>query len=73
LVIGYRLPAQVLERVKIRSVRIFAQAQNLLTFTNYSGFDPEVNFAGTANTTLGVDFYTFPHPRTYTFGVNIGF
>ncbi|MCH7413500.1 TonB-dependent receptor [Belliella sp. R4-6] len=73
LVIGYRLPADVLERVKLRSVRFYAQAQNLLTFTNYSGFDPEVNFSGTSNTTIGVDFYTFPQPRTYTFGVNIGF
>ncbi|MFN3801541.1 SusC/RagA family TonB-linked outer membrane protein [Belliella pelovolcani] len=73
LVIGYRLPQQTLERLKLRSVRFYAQAQNLLTFTNYSGFDPEVNFAGTSNTTIGVDFYTFPQPRTYTFGVNIGF
>ncbi|HSJ69998.1 MAG TPA: TonB-dependent receptor [Anditalea sp.] len=73
LVIGYRLPQSVLERVKMRSVRFYAQAQNLLTFTNYSGFDPEVNFAGTSNTTIGVDFYTFPQPRTFTFGVNVGF
>ncbi|MCH7401295.1 SusC/RagA family TonB-linked outer membrane protein [Belliella kenyensis] len=73
LVIGYRLPQATLDRIKLRSVRLYAQAQNLLTFTNYSGFDPEVNFAGTSNTTIGVDFYTFPQPRTYTFGVNIGF
>jgi TonB-dependent starch-binding outer membrane protein SusC len=73
LVVGYRLPQPVLDRIKMRSVRFYAQAQNLLTFTNYSGFDPEVNFAGTSNTTIGVDFYTFPQPRTFTFGVNVGF
>ncbi|KEO74813.1 SusC/RagA family TonB-linked outer membrane protein [Anditalea andensis] len=73
LVLGYRLPQPILERLKMRSIRVYAQAQNLLTFTNYSGFDPEVNFSGTSNTTLGVDFYTFPQPRTFTFGVNVGF
>ncbi|WP_242927505.1 SusC/RagA family TonB-linked outer membrane protein [Pontibacter vulgaris] len=73
VMLGYTLPASVTERVKMRSVRVYAQAQNLLTFTDYPGFDPEVNFAGTSNTTLGVDFYTFPQTRTITFGINVGF
>ncbi|AMM50100.1 hypothetical protein TH61_01400 [Rufibacter sp. DG15C] len=72
LMLGYTLPGTLTQRAKIRSVRIFAQAQNLITFTDYPGFDPEVNFAGTSNTTIGVDFYTFPQSRTFTFGVNIG-
>ncbi|WP_057937436.1 SusC/RagA family TonB-linked outer membrane protein [Algoriphagus resistens] len=73
LVLGYKLPQPLIERLNLRSVRLYAQAQNLFTFTDYSGFDPEVNFDGTSNTTIGVDFYTFPQPRTYTFGANIGF
>lgn len=72
LALGYTIPAGITEVIKMRSLRIYAQAQNLLTFTDYPGFDPEVNFAGTSNTTLGVDFYTFPQARTITFGVNIG-
>lgn len=73
MALGYTLPKSVTERFSVRSLRIYAQAQNLVTFTDYPGFDPEVNFAGTSNTTLGVDFYTFPQARTFTFGVNVGF
>ncbi|WP_299824114.1 TonB-dependent receptor [uncultured Pontibacter sp.] len=73
VVLGYTLPSSLTERLKMRSLRVYAQAQNLITFTDYPGFDPEVNFAGTSNTTLGVDFYTFPQSRTITFGVNVGF
>ncbi|WP_143960329.1 SusC/RagA family TonB-linked outer membrane protein [Litoribacter populi] len=73
LIVGYRLPQPVLDRIRVSSARVYFQAQNLLTFTGYSGFDPEVNFAGTDNITLGVDFYTFPQPRTFTLGLNIGF
>ena len=73
VILGYNLPTSVTERLKMRSLRVYAQAQNLITFTDYPGFDPEVNFAGTSNTTLGVDFYTFPQARTITFGVNVGF
>ncbi|MCJ8164468.1 TonB-dependent receptor [Pontibacter sp. E15-1] len=72
VVLGYTLPNTFTERVKLRSLRVYAQAQNLLTFTDYPGFDPEVNYAGTSNTTLGVDFYTFPQTRTITFGINVG-
>ncbi|WP_299754146.1 TonB-dependent receptor [uncultured Pontibacter sp.] len=73
VVLGYTIPTSLTERIKLRSLRVYAQAQNLFTFTDYPGFDPEVNFAGTSNTTLGVDFYTFPQARTITFGVNVGF
>jgi TonB-linked SusC/RagA family outer membrane protein len=73
VIFGYTLPKRLIDRVSLRSARVYVQAQNLFTFTNYPGFDPEVNFAGTSNTTLGVDFYTFPQPRTITFGLNIGF
>jgi TonB-linked SusC/RagA family outer membrane protein len=73
VILGYNVDKKVLEKVKLRSVRLYVQAQNLFTFTNYSGFDPEVNFAGASNTTLGTDFYTFPQARTYTVGINVGF
>lgn len=73
LTLGYTLPKSVTERISVQSLRIYAQAQNLFTWTNYSGFDPEVNFAGTDNRTLGVDFYTVPQTRTITLGLNLGF
>jgi len=60
--------------IGITSLRVFATALNLLTFTNYKGWDPEVNsddFGG--NIAQGVDFYTAPQARTITFGINVGF
>jgi len=76
--LGYNLPSSVLERMKLRSVRIYASASNLYTWTNYSGWDPEVNFLGTNRSTTstniqqGYDFYTAPQARTVTFGIRVG-
>jgi hypothetical protein len=47
--------------------------QNLLTFTNYSGMDPEVNATASTALTQGVDFYTMPQPRVIMGGVNLTF
>jgi hypothetical protein len=66
------VPATLLEKVRIRSLRVYAAGQNLLTFTNYSGLDPEVNTFSGSNTSLGTDFLVFPQARTITFGVNLG-
>ena len=45
---------------------------NFITFTNYSGYDPEVS-QNTDATTMGIDFGTYPNIRTLTFGVNVDF
>jgi TonB-linked SusC/RagA family outer membrane protein len=73
VVLGYTLPKSILDRVRMSNLRIYASAQNLFTFTDYSGLDPEVNTFSGSNTSLGTDFLTFPQARTITFGVNIGF
>lgn len=73
VVLGYTLPSTLATQVHLRTVRVYVQAQNLVTFTSYSGLDPEVNtFSGT-NTSLGTDFFTFPQARTITGGVTLGF
>lgn len=61
LTLGYTLPKKVVDKMKIDNVRVYFQAQNLFTLTNYTGADPEG---------LG---YTYPQPRTYTFGLSVGF
>jgi hypothetical protein len=72
--LGYNFPASALSKLKLSQLRVFVQAQNLFTFTKYSGMDPEVNFDSSANTlTMGTDFLTYPQPRTITFGLNVGF
>jgi TonB-dependent starch-binding outer membrane protein SusC len=72
VVLGYRIPDAWAGRAGFRSARLYVQGQNLLTSTNYSGFDPEVNYAGNASVLRGTDFYTLPQARTITFGVNVG-
>jgi hypothetical protein len=73
--LGYTLPKALLTRLHLNRVRVFATGQNLLTFTKYTGWDPEVNSdAYTSNpVNLGVDFYSAPQPRTIIGGLQIGF
>jgi hypothetical protein len=55
---------------------LYATGQNLLTFTKYTGFDPEIGtFAqpGSANLNLGVDYGNYPQARTLLVGVQVGF
>jgi hypothetical protein len=73
VVLGYRIPANILSKLKVDNARIYVSGQNLLTFTNYDGYDPEVNATYTGRVNLGHDFYTPPQARTITFGVNFGF
>jgi hypothetical protein len=72
LILGYTLPSDLSSRLGLRTARVYVQGQNLLTRTNYSGWDPEVNSAGTSSTTFGWDFYALPQLRVFTFGINVG-
>jgi len=72
--LAYNLPKSVISRVKLNSVRVFVTGVNLLTFTKYAGWDPEVNADDiVGNIAQGYDFYTAPQARTITGGINIGF
>jgi TonB-linked SusC/RagA family outer membrane protein len=59
----------------LEKVRIYATGNNLILFTNYKGFDPEVNVSAANNgvPSMGIDYTTFPKSRTFTFGVNLQF
>ncbi|AHJ98731.1 SusC/RagA family TonB-linked outer membrane protein [Hymenobacter swuensis] len=77
--LGYTLPASVLKLAHLSTARLYVSGVNLLTFTDYKGWDPEVNAdylssdANTGNISQGNDFYSAPQAKTLTFGVNIGF
>lgn len=73
LQLGFTIPKAVTDRYKINRLRIYAQGQNLFTFTNYKGIDPEANANGNTNIGLGVDNNRPYLPRTLTFGLNLGF
>ena len=75
ITLGYNLPASVLSKANLTKLRVYVSGQNLLTFTDYEGWDPEVNsdtYAGN-NVNQGIDFYSAPQAKTITFGINIGF
>ena len=59
----------------ISNVKVFLTGQNLLTFTKYSGQDPEVNTDKSIDgvPSLGIDYTAYPRARTMTFGVNVSF
>ena len=73
LSLGYRLPANLLTKAKISSLRFYVSAQNVAIFTKYPGPDPEVSSNGNSTTSQGVDRNTAANARTITLGVNVGF
>lgn len=68
--VGLTLPKQTLIRYKIQRLRVYANANNVLTFSKYSGLDPEI--AG-SNTGRGVDYGMYPQVRTYSAGLEVQF
>lgn len=68
--IGYTLPSNLVKKVFISSLRVYVAAENLLTFTKYHGFDPEISSGGTS---LGIDRGVYPQAKTWTVGVNLAF
>lgn len=69
--IGYTLNDDILRKTMLSSVRVYLSAQNLFTFTKYTGLDPEVNYRGDDNSVIGTDFFTYPQAQTFTLGVNL--
>ncbi len=72
ITLAYDVPNEIAAKAGLRTARIYFTGVNLLTFTNYSGFDPEVNVFNNTNTAQGTDFLTFPQSKQVFLGVNIG-
>ncbi len=69
--LAYAFPRSLTNRYNISMLQIYVQAQNLLTFTKYKGMDPEVNYAGQDVLRMGTDFFTYPHAKSLSVGINI--
>ncbi|MBR1803922.1 MAG: TonB-dependent receptor, partial [Muribaculaceae bacterium] len=63
--LGYTLPNHIAHKMGMSKWRIYVSGSNLLTFTKYKGYDPEV--------AAGVDYGNYPQARTFMFGTNISF
>ena len=68
--LGYTLPQSITSKAFISSLRVYVAAENLLTFTQYHGFDPEISSGGTS---LGIDYGVYPQARVFTVGLNLNF
>ncbi|MDR1552120.1 MAG: TonB-dependent receptor [Prevotellaceae bacterium] len=72
--LGYTLPGRLTNRFGVQTVKLYMNLQNVYTFTDYSGYDPEIGISySNGNQLNGVDFGRYPSPRIYTFGINITF
>lgn len=69
--VGYTFPKKLLSKYQIDNLRVYVNVQNLFTFTNYDGYDPEI---GSYNVLLkNIDNARYPSQRIYTFGLNVTF
>jgi len=80
IALGYTFPIDIVDKLGMDNLRISVSAQNLLTFTNYSGLDPEVSYfgsgggsTGSGNVVQGHDFGNYPTVRSVNFALNLKF
>ncbi|MEI8046184.1 MAG: TonB-dependent receptor [Bacteroidota bacterium] len=79
LSLGYELPKSIISKLNMSRLYLYISSENLLTFTKYSGFDPEVSVYGLSsnntekNIAPGVDYGTYPQSRDFLVGLNVTF
>lgn len=77
VMLGYNMPVSSLQSITkgvVKNLRIYVSAQNILTFTNYTGYDPEVgNRTPGSSLTNGIDFAVYPQPKSFQAGLQVGF
>ncbi|RYF98275.1 MAG: TonB-dependent receptor, partial [Chitinophagaceae bacterium] len=71
--LAYSLPASFVKRIKLQTLSVYADATNLFVFTDYPSFDPEGNTSGDNIAKSGLDFFSYPNPRTFSLGVRLSF
>jgi len=71
--LAYNFSKRFLKKTLFKKARVYVSGQNLLTFTNYSGFDPEVSVGKYGALTPGLDYSAYPMGSTVTFGAELGF
>ena len=67
--IGYTLPLDMTQNFGVSKLRLFVTGENLITFTKYTGYDPEI----AAGDSFGIDRAFYPQAKTFMFGANVTF
>lgn len=70
---GYTFPSRMIRKWKLDNLRVYANFQNLFTFTKYSGYDPEIGASTASANVYGLDNGRYPSPKVYSFGLNVTF
>jgi len=73
LSLAYNFPSNLMKKAHMTSLRLYFNAQNVWTFTKYSGFDPEIGAYNQQAGMTNIDMGRYPSPRVFTFGVNLVF
>ena len=73
LSLGYTFKSAVLKKLDLGSLRVYANILNLYTFTNYSGYDPNVNAQDLNGLRPGYDLNSYPSAKAIMFGLNANF
>ncbi len=73
ITLGYTFPKSLLKKIKLESLRVYANIQNLWTITGYDGYDPEIGTSTASVNVMGLDNGRYPSPTTYSFGLNVSF
>lgn len=73
IALGYAIPTKILDKVKLRTARVYVNLQNPITWTKYTGYNPEVSVQGGQPLEPGIDYGGYPIAKVYTVGLNIGF
>lgn len=69
--LGYNMPESVFKDTFVKSIRLYVSLQNWWTFTNYKGYNPDVNSFGQDNLSIGVDRGGYPAAKTFLMGLNV--
>lgn len=73
ITLGYTLPKSLSSKLGTKSIKFYVSAENLITWTKYTGFDPEVSSYEQNNLYPGIDFGSYPNSKTFISGLNVTF
>ena len=73
LTLAYNIEPSLLKKIGFTKARIYFSGANLITITDYTGYDPEIAAYPSNDATIGVDLSVYPPAKTYTFGIDFTF
>jgi hypothetical protein len=71
ITLDFGLPDRLVSRYGVSNIRVYVTGSNLVTWTDYSGFNPDVSSLGIGNVNRGIDVGAYPLARSFTFGLNV--